>query len=280
MALDLAAMRAKLAKLSGKGNDAMVKLEEGENTLRIIPLVESPDNPFLELFFHYGLGGKNWLSPQSYGERDPIAEFADALMSGQRLTKEEFKEAVKFRPQARTYALVINRAKENEGPKFWSFGQTIYKKLLEIMADEDYGDITDIQNGFDLKVTYTPKEKSDTNYAKTDVMPRRTPSPLSKDAELVKKWTTNQAKLLDVVGFEKKSYDELKAVLERVLNPEGTPSIGTIKGGNTASSASAETTATADTSEWDAPPAEAPKAEASVEIPADVNAQFDALFNE
>jgi hypothetical protein len=169
------------------------------------------------------------------------------------------------------------RGKESEGPKYWAFGQTILKKLLGIIADEDYGDITDIENGFDLKVTYTPKEKSDTGYAKTEVSVRRNPSPLSKNPEEVKKWTTNQPRLLDAVGFEKKSYDELKSVLERVLNPEATPTIGTIKGAN-----AAETTAkagAADTSEWDTPATES-ETESAVELPADVNAQFDALFNE
>jgi hypothetical protein len=277
MAVDLAAIRAKLAKLSGKGNEGLFKPEEGDNIIRIVPLSATPENPFQEVYFHYGLGGKNYLSPLSYGDRDPIAEFSDALIStGPRLSKEEFKEAKKFYPQTRTYAAIVVRGKESEGIKFWSFGQGTLTKLLGIMADEDYGDITDIEKGFDLKVTYTPKEKSDTNFAKTEVVARRNPSPLTTDTELLGKLTSKQPNLLEVIGYERKTFDELKNILERVLNPEAPVSLssGTVKGGSPAPAAAASAQ---DTSEWDAP---APKKEA--EKPAvsdDVSAQFDELFN-
>jgi hypothetical protein len=279
MAIDLAAMRAKLAKLSGKGNDALFKPEEGENIVRILPLASQPGNPFQEMFFHYGLGGKNYLSPMSYGERDPIAEFSDALIStGPRLSKDEFKEAKKFYPQTRTYALVVVRGKEAEGLKYWSFGQGILTKLLSVIDDDDYGDITDPEKGFDLKVTYTPKEKSDTTYAKTDVAPRRSPTALSSDPETLKKWLTEQPDLLEIIGFERKSFAELQTILERVLNPEAPVSLssGTQKGGSTPAAAPAASPAQ-ETSEWDTPTKAEPVAKPAVSD--DVSKQFDELFN-
>ena len=43
--------------------------------VRIKPYKFNKDNPFIELYFHYDLGGKNYLSPISFGRPDPIEEF-------------------------------------------------------------------------------------------------------------------------------------------------------------------------------------------------------------
>ena len=83
MTLDLSALRAKLNELKGVAakNDILWKPTEGENLVRIVPLQITPDNPFIELYFHY-LGNKTYLSPMSFGEPDPIAELADTLRAG------------------------------------------------------------------------------------------------------------------------------------------------------------------------------------------------------
>jgi len=44
----------------------------------------------------------------------------------------------------RTFAPVIVRGEESQGVKFWGFGKTVYQELLSIIADPDYGDITEI----------------------------------------------------------------------------------------------------------------------------------------
>ena len=43
--------------------------------LFVLPYKFNKDNPFIELYFHYDLGGKNYLSPISFGRPDPIEEF-------------------------------------------------------------------------------------------------------------------------------------------------------------------------------------------------------------
>jgi hypothetical protein len=266
--LNLAALRAKLDEMNNpkKGQNFMFKPEKGLNTIRVLPLASDPSNPFQEVSFHFNLGGKTYLSPDSYGERDPIKEFADSIISQGGLTKEEFKEVVKFRPALRTYLPVIVRGKEDEGVKFWSFGKDTLKKILAVMADEDYGDITDPKSGRDLKITYTPQEDSDTNFAKTEVMPSPKITPLSTKAEELDKWLNNQPVLLDVVG-KRHTYDELQAVLQRVLNPES------------ANTASAPATTGVVAEPWADEPAPAVK-QRKAAVSADVEADFDKLFSE
>src|SRR5271156_5188836 len=119
--MNIAEMKAKLTRLNSKGaHPDSYQPEEGENTIRILPYAKTPDNPFVELYFHY-FTGKTIISPLSWGNVDPIQEFSDGLISKGKLTKEEYKDAKQFSAQLRTYALVIDRNKEKDGPKWWGF---------------------------------------------------------------------------------------------------------------------------------------------------------------
>lgn len=273
MPLDLNALRAKLNQLNGdKGNSNVFKPEEGEQTVRILPNQYSEDGlPFQELHFYYKLiPGKTIMSPLSWGGRDPVVEFKDMLLSGARVSKDEFKEIMqRYNPQVRTYVPVIVRGKESEGVKFWAFGQTIYKQLAELMLDPDYGDITDPKNGWDIKVTFTPKEKSDTGFAKTAIMVRPKQVPLTTDAELAEKLLTQQPKLLDALGFKKHSYEELKALLERSLSPESAEEAPS-------ASAPSESEDTAWATET---PTTMKSGGETKKLAADVESEFDQLFN-
>jgi hypothetical protein len=221
MAINLELLRSRLSNLDGKskGADVTFKPVKGEQRIRIVPLKGSPENPFQDLHFHFKLGGKTYLSPLSYGEADPVSEFAEALITQGGMTKEEYKEVVKFRPVRRTYVPVVVRGKEEEGVKFWAFSQNIERKLLEIMNDPDYGDITDPKTGHDIKVIYTPQEDSSTNFAQTEIMPSPKQSPLTTDKALEAKLLNEQPVLMETAG-KRHTYEELQAVLARVLNPE------------------------------------------------------------
>lgn len=223
MALDLTALRAKLNELKGVAakNDILWKPTEGDNLVRIVPLKNSPDNPFTELYFHY-LGNKTYLSPLSFGEPDPIAEFAETLRAGGGLTKDEWRETKKFVPQRRTFVPVIDRNKPQNGVRFWAFGKTVYEEILGVMADPEYGDITDPQTGRDIKVIFTPQEKSDTSFAKTVIRVSPKQTALTKDAEELEKFLNEQPDLMSI--YKKMSYDELKNVLNVLVG--GSPAEG------------------------------------------------------
>ena len=52
----------------------------------------------------------------------------------------------------RTFVPVVVRGEETEGVKWWGFGKTVYQELLSIIADPDYGDISDSMTGRDIVV--------------------------------------------------------------------------------------------------------------------------------
>ena len=222
MALDINALKSKLnsfKRTGGGDRDASIwKPKEGKTVIRIVPWKDNPENPFIELYFHY-LGNKTHLSPLSYGNRDPIAEFADALKSDQtRDPKERYAEARPFMPKLRTYIPVIVRGEEDKGVRFYSFGKTVYQELLSYISDPDYGDITDPKTGRDIVVEYIPKEKSDTNFAKTSVKVKPAQTPLSTDANQMKLWMTEQPDIKEL--YTEPTYNELKVALEKYLDPD------------------------------------------------------------
>jgi hypothetical protein len=223
MSLNIAALKAKLGQFNRQGerSDALWKPTEGKTVVRIVPWKDNKENPFVELYFHY-LGNKTYLSPTSHGNRDPIMEFAEELAAEG--TKDAYAQARPFRAKLRTFVPVIVRGEEDKGVRFMSFGKTVYTELLSIIADPDYGDITDVKSGRDIVVEYVPQEKSDTSFAKTMVRPKPNQTPLHADADTVQKYLTEQPDIRTL--FKEPTYEELKVALERYLDPS-TPSAPT-----------------------------------------------------
>jgi hypothetical protein len=125
MALDLSAIKNKLNQLNKTDNkkQTLWKPEPGKTRVRIVPYVHRKENPFLEMYFHYDIGKRSMLSPVTFGNADPIVEFADKLKGTG--DKDEWVMGRKIEPKMRTYVPVIVRGKEAEGVKFWGFGKTI-----------------------------------------------------------------------------------------------------------------------------------------------------------
>ncbi len=222
MTLDFDAIRKKLNSLQGQNSrsTALWKPTEGKTIIRIVPWKERPDNPFVELYFHY-LGRKTQMSPLTNGNPDPIAEFADKLADTG--AKEDWQHSRQFRPKLRTFVPVVVRGEEDKGVRMWGFGKTVYEALLKVIADPDYGDITDVQAGRDIGIEFTPQNKSDTNFAQTTVLVKPKETPLSPDAEVLEGWLTEQPDVSEI--WDEPTYDELKSFLDRFLNPEGDTSV-------------------------------------------------------
>ena len=219
MALNLDAIKAKLNQLNktdDKKNNVW-KPEAGKTRVRIVPYVHRKENPFLELYFHYDISKRSMLSPITFGNADPIVEFADKLKKTG--DKEDWLMGRKIEPKMRTYVPVIIRGKESEGVKFWGFGKTIYTELLSIISDPDYGDITDLMNGRDIDVEFTPAEGG--AYPKTTIRVKPNTQPATDDKSIAEK-IMNQPQITDL--FPEPTYDELEAALKDWMNPENADS--------------------------------------------------------
>jgi len=273
MALDLSAIRGRLNKLQNTSNRTsnLWKPTPGKHQVRVVPYKFSPENPFIELFFHYNINNKTYLSPSSFGRPDPIVEFAEKL---KRMgDKEDWKAAKKMEPKLRTFVPVLVRGEESEGVKFWGFGKTVYQEILGYIADPDYGDITDPTNGRDITIEYTSAEDAGTSYPVTTIRVKPNTTPLGKDDTANQNFIETQTNITDI--YSELSYDELKSVLEGWLNPTAEEA---------EESVSQQTLATpsAPKTEAKAAPAAAPSNAVSTEEKKkmdDVASAFDDLFN-
>lgn len=260
MALNLDAIKAKLNQLNktdDKKNQTW-KPEAGKTRVRIVPYVHRKDNPFIELYFHYDIAKRSMLSPISFGNADPIVEFAEKLKKTG--DKDEWLMGRKIEPKMRTYVPVIVRGKENEGVKFWGFGKQIYTELLSIVSDEDYGDITDLMTGRDIDVEFTPAE-SPGAFPKTSIRVKPNAHPATDDKAIAEK-IMNQPVITDI--FPEPTYDELEKALTEWMNPENADS-------DVTDSTEDETTVS--------PTAKTTTPKTSVNKVEDVASAFNDLFN-
>ena len=216
--MDLDAIKTKLESLQNQTTTSnnFWKPEPGTQVVRIVPYKHNKDNPFIELYFHYNLGNKTYLSPASHGRPDPVQEFADKLKSTG--DKDEWIQGKRLEPKMRTFVPVVVRGRETEGVKFWGFGKTVYQELLSVIADPDYGDITDPVSGRDIQIERQTPAEAGNQYGKTTVRVKPNQTPITDNKEVLEGVFENQPNLTEL--YTEPSYDELKEALAVYLNPE------------------------------------------------------------
>tara|TARA_Y100001938_G_scaffold140768_1_gene209449 strand:- start:104 stop:868 length:765 start_codon:yes stop_codon:yes gene_type:complete len=216
--MDISAIKSKLTQLQSTTStkENFWKPEPGKQVVRIVPYKHNKDNPFMELYFHYNLGGnKTYLSPATFGRPDPVEEFSNKLKSTG--NKDEWVQGKRLEPKMRTFVPVVVRGREDEGVKFWGFGKTVYQELLSVIADPDYGDITDAMNGRDIGIERQTPAEAGNQYGKTTVRVKPNQSKLVEDSEALENLLNNQANITEL--YTEPSYDDLKEALSNYLNP-------------------------------------------------------------
>ena len=189
----------------------------GKQTIRVVPFKYNKDYPFTEMKFYYGIGSRKVIaSPLNWGEKDPIAEFAKQLRGTN--DKENWRLAKKLDPKTRIFAPVIVRGEESEGVQMWEFGKKVYESFLNLAADEEVGDFTDIVNGRDIKLVTTGPDTNGTKYNLTTINPSMKQTPLSSDKDFVETWLDDQQNPKET--YKPLPFDDIKAALQEWLAPE------------------------------------------------------------
>lgn len=224
--MDLSLVKSKLEALQNKGKSSNASVEErtkvmfkpklGKQTIRIIPLKSNKDFPFQEMKYHYDIGVKVMPALSNWGEKDPIEEFAKELRKEAKYGSEEYKLAGKLSPRTRYYLMVVERGSEDEGTKLWEFGKEMFSELLSICSDDDYGDITDVISGWDLKLETVGPEVTGTKYSKTSVRVTPKQSKLTDDKDLLKRLLNEQPDVKTL--YNKYSYEKMKENLGKFLD--------------------------------------------------------------
>ncbi len=209
----------------GQSKQLFWKPSVGKQVVRVVPNKYNKKFPFTEMKFYYGIGSKRVMaSPSNWGEKDPIMDFAKQLR--QTNDRENWRLAKKLDPKTRIFAPVVVRGQEAEGVKLWQFGKEVYQEFLNMAADEEIGDYTDIVGGRDIKLSTVGPEVTGTPYNKTSIGPSLKTSTLSDDEKVVETLLNDQADPMKV--FKPLSYDDMKASLQEFISPEGGDEEGSI----------------------------------------------------
>lgn len=217
--LNIEKLKSRLNSLSNTNQKSNLiwKPKPGKQVVRIVPYKFDPENPFIELKFHYNINGKTYLSPDSFGRPDPIVEFSNRLKKSG--SKDDWKMGRNMEPKMRTFAPVVVRNEENEGVKFWGFGKQVYQELLSIISDPDFGDITDLTGGRDIVVEFKTADDSGKSFPETNirVKPNVSNAVDGSNPRMIE-MLKNQVNILEL--FPELSYDELAEIMNKWLNPE------------------------------------------------------------
>ena len=216
MAIDLDKMKAKLNKLQNKGNGDSVfwRPEDGEQTIRIVPT--SDGDPFKDYWFHYNVGkNPGFLSPKrNFGEADPLDSFVRELFDEG--TEDSIKTAKNLMARQRFFSPVVVRGEEDKGVRIWGYGKMAYEKLLSLVLNPEYGDITDSEEGVDLVIHYGKPVGA--SFPQTKITPRRKNSALCDEPERCKEWLENIPDFNTL--FERKTPEEVGQLLDEFLSGE------------------------------------------------------------
>jgi len=240
--MDINALRDRLANLnrkSSKGND--VWKPKDEHQVRLLQYPHS-DDPFLELSFHYEIGdAPPVLCPQQFGKDCPICTFADLLKAWkdpdgndkpEKTRKQDFELFKKIQSKARVYVPMIERGKEEEGPKFWGMTPAQAQQALEVCLDGDRLEalglekddaknglrvLFDPDKGYDLAVSFAkPGEKGNTKtFTAITIKGRIKNSALAKDKASVKKILEGVKKIGEV--FPEVSTSEVDKIFKKFV---------------------------------------------------------------
>jgi hypothetical protein len=219
MALDPSRIKKQINAVSVKNNKkVLLWTPKGKHVVRIVPYKFDPTGySFIELKFHYNIKDENgrirsYLSPDSFNRPDPIVEWSNRM---KRAGGDDWKLGRQWEAKSRTYVPIIVRGEEDLGVRFWGFGAQVFKELLRIVDNPEYGDITDLEKGTDIEIVFKDKTETATKLPETKITPKRNSSPAIDAAR--KHILENQVDILTL--FPEPTYDELKEVCMKYIMP-------------------------------------------------------------
>ena len=222
--MNINAIRAKLQKLQSNapGDNSFWRPDEGtDHHVRILP-ISGEEIPFRETYWHWNVGGKSALCPKyTHGDDCPICELVSKMYDESDRTKDAGlrSQASSLRAKIRPYIPIVDRADSELTPKWWPTNKTVYTEVLTIIANPDYGDITNVKAGHDMIVTKHPAEPG-RMYGMTKIVPRPKQTALASSKEDTENILNSVPSSDDFM--KAKSYADLKEMIDNWINDTNT----------------------------------------------------------
>lgn len=206
----------------------------GQFIIRFLPEPSGEETPVVQLFSHFfrGPGGyyvENSLTTLGRGTADPCSEYNSMLWNSSDSDNHPNRQQARQQKRNLNYYSNIYVIKDpanpaNEGKVFlFKYGKKIHdmiaKKLKPVYDDEEKVNVFDMWDGANFRMRISTVKGSDgRSYWNYDDSTFDSPSALFDDDEKLEEIYNQQNSLADIVSPDKfKSYDELKAKLNKVL---------------------------------------------------------------
>lgn len=163
MPVNLAKMKEKEEELKKQGGQFWTP-KDGKNKIRIAPPQEGMDEFFAEGGFHYKVGPEEKSFPcPRLGQERPDCFLCNKTNDLDKGDEDDKAEAKEIRANKRYIIPIIDLMDKTEdgevkGPiQFWLAGSTAFKQVISYFTDDQYGDISDPDTGYNLTVTKSGK---------------------------------------------------------------------------------------------------------------------------
>lgn len=183
----LEAKKKQLAQRGGGKSMVEYLKDEGTYRVRLLPILND-DAEFIGEIKSFYLGNdiRTVYSPDTIGEPCALTEAYNELKKSD--DEDDAEMAKKMSPRNSYLAPVIfykdlkgKKVDEERSGKLLKISKGVYSQLIDLYLDDDeWGDLTDPKDGYDIKITRTGKGLMDTEY---DAKP-------CKNSPLPKKWKT------------------------------------------------------------------------------------------
>ena len=216
-------IKTEMTKDGGNSNRSQFLRTEVGNTytVRLLPNIKDPSKTFFHYYTHgwtsFATGQYiNQISPQTWGERDPIGETRYRITKTGTLEEKEKAKSILRRENWLVNVYVINDPvnPDNNGTiKLLRFGRQLHKVVMEAMQGDDADElgprIFDLsKNGVDFRIKVEKQGDFPTYVSSKFGMPKAVEGVDTKKATELYEAMTD----LETV-FTVKSYDELKELL-------------------------------------------------------------------
>ena len=184
--------------------------------MRVRLMNQGPDKELgLEIIQFY-LGSKlgGVISPATFDEPCPIMERYKELKN----SKDEIDQELAGRLAPRRRYIIAGTVYADEKGKEVDTNnictpilvpRSVYQDIIDLYLDEDdWGDMTDEEEGYDIKITRSGSGKLDTTYSVTACPGKKPLNPKYRD----------EVNLEEVIRNKMKSYDEIEEILNEFLN--------------------------------------------------------------
>lgn len=208
--------RKKQLEEKGKGGNGLLFPKEG--TMRVRLMNQGPDKELgLEVIQFY-LGSKvgGVISPATFDEPCPLMEKYRELKA----SKDEIDQELAGKLVPRRRYIVAGTVYSDEKGKSVDTDKvcrpilvpsSVYQDIIDLYLDEDdWGDMTDEEEGYDIKINRSGSGKMDTTYSVTACPGKKPLDPKYRE----------EVDLEEIIRKDLKSYDELEDILKEYLNED------------------------------------------------------------